>query len=182
MRKPKETWIKRWFVFNSLRLLRIRGQNEKVARGFALGLIINFVPTFGFGVLISGFFARLLGGNVVAGLVGGATLTFVWPLLFYLNLKVGGLFFSPPIPIDDPDDVTSQNLDILVQGNAFFVGAVLNALMAGLGSYILFLTAFERVRSRALLSFRSRLWRGGRGALAVVPISAASGGTGNRLR
>ena len=68
----KRAWLalERGLVFNLIRLFRIRGQSERVARGFALGLIVNFFPTFGFGVLISGFFARLFGGNAIAGLVG----------------------------------------------------------------------------------------------------------------
>ena len=75
--------IERCILFNVIRFFRIRGTSEKVARGFALGMVVNFFPTFGFGVLISGFFARLFGGNTVAGFVGGSTLTFFWPLLFY---------------------------------------------------------------------------------------------------
>ena len=91
----KRLWlrIERGFLYHVIRLFRLRAASEKVARGFALGLVVNFFPTFGLGVLISGFMARALGGNAVAGLVGGATLTFFWPLLFYLKIRVGGILF-----------------------------------------------------------------------------------------
>jgi len=63
--------LERGFLRHWMRLLRVRDKSERVAPGFALGLVINFFPTFGFGFLISGALARLVGGNFVAGLVGG---------------------------------------------------------------------------------------------------------------
>lgn len=141
-------------MFNVIRFFRIRGTSERIARGFALGMIVNFFPTFGFGVLISGFFARLLGGNAVAGFVGGATLTFAWPLLFYFNIKTGGLFHEPVLAIDDPDDVTPGTMDALMWGAAFTIGACVNALVAGLAVYCLLLLAYERARPLALVYFR----------------------------
>src|SRR5690606_934235 len=86
--KRKRYSPSRWIILQGLRLFKIRGQSEKIARGFAIGLALNFVPTFGFGALIAGFVARLCGGNGIAGLAGGASLSLVWPLLFYLNIRV----------------------------------------------------------------------------------------------
>jgi hypothetical protein len=130
-------WLRseRAFLYQVIRLFRIREASEKVARGFAVGSVVNFFPTFGFGVLISGFIARVLGGNAVAGFVGGATLTFFWPFLFYLNIKMGGLFYQPPIAVGDVDDVTEKTVDALVWGKTFTVGAALNMLLAGLVVY-----------------------------------------------
>src|SRR5690606_33679330 len=55
-----QTLRKPWFRFRrgakslALRVFRVKDASERVARGFALGMIINFIPSFGLGVLISG--------------------------------------------------------------------------------------------------------------------------------
>lgn len=150
------SWLRleRGFLYQVIRLFRIRSASEKVARGFALGLVVNFFPTFGFGILISGFVARLLGGNAVAGFVGGSVLTFFWPLLFYLNIKMGGLFYQPPVVVGDVDDVTEKTIDALVWGKTFTLGAVLNTSLVGLVVYGVLRLIYARIRPGALRYFR----------------------------
>jgi uncharacterized protein (DUF2062 family) len=146
--------IERGFFYQVIRLFRIRAASEKVARGFALGLVVNFFPTFGFGVLISGFIARALGGNTVAGLVGGATLTFFWPLLFYLNIRVGSLFYQSPIPVDEVQDVTEKTVQALVWGRTFMFGAFVNLVVVGLAVYGVLRLIYARIRPGMLRYFR----------------------------
>ena len=152
----KRAWLalERGLVFNLIRLFRIRGQSERVARGFALGLIVNFFPTFGFGVLISGFFARLFGGNAVAGLVGGALLTFCWPALFFLNFQTGSLFIPAPVVIDDVEDVTGKAATALVWGQTFTLGAILNSAVVGFSAYGLLRFLYHEIRPGSLAYFR----------------------------
>lgn len=152
----KRLWLslERWFLFHSIRLFRIRGQNERVARGFTLGMIVNFFPTFGFGVLISGFVARVFGGNGVAGFVGGATLTFAWPLLFYLNIRVGRFFVRPPIVVDEIADVTEKTVDALVWGRTFMMGSLVNSLILGGFVYLAMRLLHWRIRPYILEYFR----------------------------
>jgi uncharacterized protein len=128
--------LERFFIYYSMRLFRLRGSAEKIARGFAVGLIVNFFPTLGFGVFISGFVARLLGGNLLAGILGGLTLTFLWPFLFYLNMVTGGWVRGRMI-IRTPEELTDEKMDALVWGQTFTTGAVLNSLVAGLLVYLL---------------------------------------------
>ncbi|MHB1307294.1 MAG: DUF2062 domain-containing protein [Limisphaerales bacterium] len=146
--------VERWLLFHLIRLFRIRGRSERVARGFALGLIVNFLPTFGFGVVISGALARLFGGNAVAGVVGGALLTFAWPVLFYLNLRVGSLLVAAPVPIDDIDEVTGKHFEALLWGRTFTAGAVINCLLFGLISYAVLRLVYRQIRPGALTYFR----------------------------
>jgi uncharacterized protein len=150
-------WLKleRWMLYQVILLCRIRGATERVARGFALGLIVNFFPTFGFGVFISGFFARMFGGNMVAGIVGGGVLTCVWPILFYLNIHMGGVFLRPAVPLDQLEDVTERTISTLVWGSTFALGALLNALVVGLTVYFLLLLLYDRTRPILLRWFRS---------------------------
>jgi uncharacterized protein (DUF2062 family) len=147
--------IERGFLYQVIRLFRIRAASEKVARGFALGLVVNFFPTFGFGVLISGFIARALGGNAIAGLVGGATLTFFWPLLFYLNIRVGGWFYQPPIPIGQVEDVTEKTVEALVWGKTFMMGTIINIVVVGLAVYCVLRLIYARIRPGMLRYFRA---------------------------
>jgi uncharacterized protein (DUF2062 family) len=152
----KRVWIKceRWFLFHLIRLFRIRAASEKVARGFALGLAVNFYPTFGFGVLISGFVARVLGGNLAAGLAGGALLTFAWPFLFYLNVRMGSWMRGRRPPLQDPSEVTEKTIDALVWGKNFTVGAIVNSLLVALAAYLLLRLIYHEIRPGALAWFR----------------------------
>jgi uncharacterized protein (DUF2062 family) len=152
----KRIWlsIERYFLFHLIRLFRIRGQNERVARGFALGLIVNLFPTFGFGVIISGFVARICGGKTVAGFVGGAAFAFFWPVLFYLNVRVGQFFVQPPIVIDEFGDVTPKTVDALVWGRTFMAGAIANSVLIGGVSYLILRVVHWRIRPAALAYFR----------------------------
>jgi uncharacterized protein (DUF2062 family) len=146
--------LERNLLYQAVRLTRIRGASEKVARGFAVGLVVNFFPTFGFGVLVSGFLARVTGGNFVAGLVGGAVLSFSWPLLFLLNLWTGSLIYSPSIQITDLSEVTEKTMRALVWGQTFTTGAVLNSLVGGTVVYLLLRLLYEETRPAVLAYFR----------------------------
>lgn len=152
----KRFWLnlERGFLLHVIRLFRIRSTSERVARGFAVGLIINFIPTFGFGVVASGFVARAVGGNTLAGLIGGALLTFFWPLLFYLNVWTGSFFHRPPILIDDPEDLTQKTMDALIWGKTFVTGMFINSAVVGLAAYLLLVFAYDRARPKVLAYFR----------------------------
>ncbi len=145
------------FLHLAIRFFRLRGSQEKAARGFAIGLACNFYPTFGLGGFISGFLARMCGGDMIAGFIGGSLLALFWPVLFYLNIRVGSWFLRPPVAIDDLGDVTPQTVNALVWGQTFAIGSVLNSLIAGLTAYFLFLFAYEKLRPRALHWLRGRV-------------------------
>lgn len=102
------------FLYHAIRFFRLRGAREKAARGFAIGLACNFYPTFGLGGIFGGFLAHLCGGSIVAGFVGGTSLAFIWPIVFYLNIRAGALFLAPPIVVDDLEDVTERTIDALL--------------------------------------------------------------------
>jgi hypothetical protein len=152
----RRLWLKleRGFLYHAIRLTRVRGASERVARGFAIGMVVNLFPTFGFGVVISGALARLLGGNFVAGLVGGASLTFFWPVLFFLNLQVGRWFFPPAVAVEHLEEVTENTMRTLTWGTTFMAGAILNSLVLGLLAYLLLVLLYGRTRPAALAYFR----------------------------
>lgn len=146
-------------LLHSVRFFRLRGSRERGARGFAVGLACNFFPTFGLGAVLSGFLAKAIGGNVVAGFIGGSTLAFFWPLLFYINMRVGSFFIRPPIPVDDLGDVTVPTISRLVWGKTFLAGAGINSLVAALIAYFGFLLLYQRIRPGALRWLREKIRR-----------------------
>jgi len=154
-----ESGIARYFRYQAIRLFRIRDRTERIARGFALGLIINFLPTFGFGVLISGLLARVFGGHIVAGFVGGATLTFAWPLLFYFNVRVGSFILMGDSPVHEAAEMSEKMMRQLVWGRAFVMGMIANMLGVGLAVYLLIRALYGRVRPWALAMLRRRIHR-----------------------
>ncbi|MGB0581304.1 MAG: DUF2062 domain-containing protein [Limisphaerales bacterium] len=159
-REPRSWWerTKRFGFYQAIRLFRIRARTERIARGFALGLIINFLPTFGLGVFISGFLARLFGGHVVAGFVGGATLTFAWPILFLLNLHVGNFLIGAP-PIDLSNGLSDQLMNKLIWGQAFIMGMIFNMIAVGMLIYVVMRMLYRHVRRPVLGLLRRRIRR-----------------------
>jgi uncharacterized protein (DUF2062 family) len=154
---PRTGQCRDYMLYQAIRFFRLRGSREKGARGFAVGLACNFYPTFGLGAFLSGFLAKLIGGNVVAGFIGGSTLAFFWPLLFYINMQVGGLFLSPPIIVDDLEDVTPATVSRLVWGKTFLIGSIINSLVAATIAYFAFLLLFQRVRPHAIHWLRTKI-------------------------
>ncbi|WP_220154046.1 DUF2062 domain-containing protein [Rossellomorea aquimaris] len=69
----------RKFKCLTLKLLRLKGNAHSIALGFTVGLIINFVPSFGIGPVISTACAKIFKGNPFAGLVGGVSLIWAFP-------------------------------------------------------------------------------------------------------
>jgi uncharacterized protein (DUF2062 family) len=122
--------VERCLLLNLIRLLRIRGQSERVARGFALGLVVNF-----FQPSVLACWCRdswpSAGWQWGCRSGGRATLSFFWPALFYLNMRTGSLFVQPPVAIDGLEDVTEKTVKALVWGQTFTAGAVVNSLIAG---------------------------------------------------
>jgi len=148
------------FFYHLLRMCRVRTASEKVARGFALGIIPHFFPTFGLGAVISAVFAKACGGNGLAGLVGGALFTPFWPFLFVLNIKVGAWLFSNPdeaLELADVADVTTPRAHALVWGRDFSTGAILCAIVTALTCYVTLVFVYERIRPSLLQWTRNRV-------------------------
>jgi hypothetical protein len=77
-------------------------------------------------------------------------LAFIWPIVFYLNIRTGALFLKPAIVVDELEDVTERTMNALLWGKTFAIGAIVNSLVAIVVSYLVFLLVFERVRTPAL--------------------------------
>lgn len=151
--------FERRFKFLLISLLRIHDKSHSIALGFCLGTLINFVPSFGFGPVISVAFARLFRGNSVAGFLGGVSLIWAFPILFYLNFIVGQALLPAELTeiveeIKDTGDAIEAGLHL---GKAFFIGMVVNMVVAGVTIYFAILTVLTKYRKR-LLKYVYRVW------------------------
>ena len=105
---------------------------------------------------IGRFFAGLCRSSMVAGVVGGTTLAFVWPFVFYLNIRTGGLFVRLPIAVDDLEDVTERTMSLLIWGKTFAIGALGQQPAGGCGCVFRVPAALSASpRSRSALVARS---------------------------
>ncbi|MCA1058960.1 DUF2062 domain-containing protein [Rossellomorea aquimaris] len=140
----------RQFKCLTLKLLRLKDNAHSIALGFTVGLLINFVPSFGIGPIISTACAKIFKGNSFAGLVGGVSLIWAFPFFFYLNIAVGHLFF----PLDSTNDAVGVGLQI---GKAFFTGMLINIPIFGVLIYIIMNSAVRKYRG-TMLTFVQRKW------------------------
>lgn len=89
----------RQFKLNLIRLIRLRGQPDEIARGMALGLFVGMTPTFGVQMFLALILAILLRQNKIAALIG------VWntnpltaPFIYGLEYEVGRVLLGLPHP------------------------------------------------------------------------------------
>ncbi|MGM0839224.1 MAG: DUF2062 domain-containing protein [Bacillota bacterium] len=141
----------------TLKLLRLKDSSHSIALGFTVGLLINFVPSFGIGPFISTVCAKMIKGNSFAGLLGGISLIWAFPFFFYLNLIVGYLFY--PIDVMDPSiDYASEAVDVGVQlGKAFFIGMFINIPLFGFLTYFIIISIVRKYRE-TMLEYVQKKW------------------------
>ncbi|MGM0851317.1 MAG: DUF2062 domain-containing protein [Bacillota bacterium] len=141
----------------TLKLLRLKDNSHSIALGFTVGLLINFVPSFGIGPIISTACAKVFKGNSFAGLVGGVTLIWAFPFFFYLNLVVGYLFY--PIDVIDPSiDYAREAVNVGVRlGKAFFIGMFINIPLFGILTYFI-INSIVRNYRETMLTYVQKKW------------------------
>ena len=111
-KKKLTTYIKSIFLFFisfsrtrkyiSLSFQRLKGTPHELALGFSTGVAISFTPFIGFHTLISISLAWAIRGSMAAAIIGtffGNPWTF--PLIWYLTLKVGNIFYGEILNFND---------------------------------------------------------------------------------
>ena len=143
--------IKRVVKYHFIRLFRIKSGAKQVAFGFSLGFIPNWFPTFGLGPIISVAISKPLKANLVAAIIGGVSGAFIWPFLFYLNLKVGKFLVHLGTHIASIEENNIESVKLFYYktktiGIEFILGALVNCLTFGLISYFLLYFILTRHR------------------------------------
>lgn len=77
-----------------LKLLRLQGDPETLARGVAIGVFIGITPTLPLHTVLILLFAFLLGGNTIAALIASMAVSNPFTLLpqYYLCWQIGNWF------------------------------------------------------------------------------------------
>lgn len=91
---PKGGW-RRAVSYVGHRLSRLPDSPERIAIGVAAGTFVSFTPLFGFHFVLAALIARLLKGNIMAGLLGtffGNPLTF--PFIVMASVELGNLLLG----------------------------------------------------------------------------------------
>jgi uncharacterized protein (DUF2062 family) len=153
-------------------IIRMKGSPYAIAMGTAIGLFLNFIPSFGIGFLISAAIARLFKASAIAALTMNLGTGFFIPLFYSLNILTGRFLLHREITPEKVGDTVQQSLqeslevveeiavepvkyfylDKLQSFSAdFFLGGVVNAFLASGLIYLIFwsLLTYRRHRREA---------------------------------
>jgi uncharacterized protein (DUF2062 family) len=152
----------RGLKYRLIRLLRIREGAHQVALGFVTGFFPCWFPTFGVGPALSIGLTKFIKGNVLAALISATFGSILWPLLFFMNFKVGGAWrrwFVDVAPLNDNiDDILDLEyvgtVDEINEWSAlgldFLVGSIINSLFFTLLMYVIVRLIIDRYKSTLL--------------------------------
>jgi len=126
------------------RLLSLRGDRRAIARGVALGVAINFIPTVGLGPPFVYWIARMIKGHRVSAIVSTMGVKAVVPLFYLLNYIVGDLLLEQRL-------APNLNWNGVVDASAsFLLGGVINFTVMFVITYYLVLWWIGRRRDKSI--------------------------------
>lgn len=76
------------------RLILLRGDRRAIARGIALGVAANFIPTVGIGPPLVYWIAGTIKGHKVAAVISTIGVKATIPLLYFMNYVIGELLLE----------------------------------------------------------------------------------------
>lgn len=144
--------VSRLVRYYLLKFLRLNGSPRQVALGFAMGVCMNFYPTFGFGLAMAAVLAGLLRANIAASLLGDTLFKWLFPVFFYLNYVVGQILIGQA----DHSSISSTSMwswsgqNWAEVSKVFFIGMGINTLILGPILYFLALWMIINYRRKIL--------------------------------
>lgn len=130
----------------------ISDTSHRVALGCALGIVINFFPTLGIGFLVAFLLAAFFKANRPSAAAASLLTAPVIPLMYTINLGVGGLILTPATGKENLTEFVLDQYAIMLSlgninekifsfldffGTTFILGAVVNAAIFGIVCYYL---------------------------------------------
>jgi uncharacterized protein (DUF2062 family) len=155
-------WMRK-LKYGAIRMFRMKSGNHQVALGFIIGLYPCWFPTFGIGPAISLALAKVARGNILASLFAASLGSVAWPVLFYLNYKVGNWFgalmvqeagLPAALPHSDYGDMIASLNRFGNMGANFLLGAFINSLLSSIVGYVALQLIFSKYRFRILQALR----------------------------
>lgn len=144
-----ETFKKRFYAIIEHQVVELKEKPYKVALGCALGIGINFIPTFGIGFIFAFLLAAIFRANRASATATSLLTGPLVPLKYALNFVVGGLILTPALGEDSLQEfIINQYVNILqfsysienriiafleLFGFTFMLGAAINAVLFGTG-------------------------------------------------
>ena len=158
---PTRSWS-RSFSYFAKRVLRLGGSPHAIAAGFAAGVFASFTPFIFFHFLIAIFVAFLIGGNLLAALLGtaiGNPLTF--PAIYLTSYSIGNSFLGHEhyegLPDQMSTSLASQPWEALVP---LLLPLVVGGLPLGLGfgtiAYVVVLFAVKKYQRARCIRLEAR--------------------------
>ncbi len=132
---PDMGWL-RLFRYYGLRIYRLNDTPSSVAIGIACGISMSFTPFIGLHLLLSAGLAKILGGSILAAMIGTLvgnpwTFPFVWYLIYKIGMFILGVDTVEALP--NGFTLTSFFED----PSAFFIPMLVGSIPCAIGTWIL---------------------------------------------
>jgi uncharacterized protein (DUF2062 family) len=145
--------IYRKLKYEYYKLVRMKGAPSFVARGFSVGIFIEFItlPTLGLAFLLLFPMTRLFRCSFPASLIGFVIGKLVLPIFMLLNLKLGNTIIGRPLQehVEHNHESFAGWLIWMKQnGIAYFTGSAAMGVIVAIGSYFLVYAALQWYRKK----------------------------------
>jgi len=135
------------------KLIRMKGAPSFIARGFSVGMFVEFItlPTFGLAFLLLYPLNLLFRSSFSASLIAFVIGKMILPVFMLLNLKLGNTIIGDPLKehIEHNNESWGAWLAWMKQnGIAYFTGSAVMGLIVAIGSYFLVYAALQFYRKK----------------------------------
>jgi uncharacterized protein (DUF2062 family) len=145
--------IYRKLKYEYYKLIRMKGAPSFVARGFSVGMFIEFItlPTFGLAFLLLFPMTRLFRCSFPASLIGFVIGKIILPIFMLPNFKLGNTIIGKPLQehLEHNNESWTGWLQWMKQnGIAYFTGSAVMGVIVAIGSYFLVYAALQWYRKK----------------------------------
>ena len=151
-KRRKKSWQRYWRYYK-LKILRLKENPQKIARGFAAGVFAGCLPLMGLQFVVSLLLALLIKGNKITALMGTwISNPFTYVPLFLLNFKVGKLIinllisdYDKEFSFDSGQKFTDLGQEIMI---TISLGSMIVAFCSSFIAYQLILFLLKKWKQR----------------------------------
>ncbi|USG67277.1 DUF2062 domain-containing protein [Brevibacillus ruminantium] len=145
--------IYRKMKYEYYKLIRMKGAPSYVARGFSVGIFVEFItlPTFGLAFLLLFPLVKLFRCSFPAALIAFVIGKMVLPVFMVLNYRLGYSIIGRPLKEHlehNNESVGGWLVWMKEKGLAYFTGSAVMGLVVAIGSYFLVFAALQLYRRK----------------------------------
>ncbi|MFC1822845.1 DUF2062 domain-containing protein [Thermodesulfobacteriota bacterium] len=137
-----------------IRFIRIRGEPNNIALGFALGLFVGMSPSMGAQTVIAIFLAALLKWNKISAAIGvWITNPFTAPVIYLVTYRIGAKLLGVTKNYTPNDEPTLTIVEKMLQKApdifwALIVGGIIVGIPLAIIGYYFSFSAVQRYQDR----------------------------------